>query len=49
MLYSCLVDADFLETESFMKNNHVGTNIGGRNGIFISKTGKTYWFMVRKL
>lgn len=28
MLYSCLVDADFLETESFMKNNHVERTSG---------------------
>ena len=28
MLYSCLVDADFLETESFMNNNHVERTSG---------------------
>lgn len=28
MLYSCLVDADFLDTESFMKNGDTGRNSG---------------------
>lgn len=28
MLYSCLVDADFLDTESFMKNGNTGRNSG---------------------
>lgn len=28
MLYSCLVDADFLDTESFMKNGDTGKNSG---------------------
>lgn len=28
MIYSCLVDADFLDTEKFMKNNHTGREAG---------------------
>lgn len=28
MLYSCLVDADFLDTEVFMKNGEIGRNAG---------------------
>ena len=28
MLYSCLVDADFLDTEAFMKNGETGRDSG---------------------
>lgn len=37
MLYSCLVDADFLDTESFMKNGDTGRNSGESMGILQKK------------
>ena len=37
MLYSCLVDADFLDTEAFMKNGETGRGSGERMEILLQK------------
>ena len=37
MIYSCLVDADFLDTEYFMKNGDVNRNSGENVKILLSK------------
>lgn len=37
MLYSCLVDADYLDTESFMENGNVNRNIGEDMGKLYKK------------
>lgn len=37
MLYSCLVDADFLDTENFMKNGNTGRNQGESMDILLEK------------
>ncbi len=40
MLYSCLVDADFLDTENFMKNGQVGRDSGENMKILLKKLEK---------
>ena len=37
MIYSCLVDADFLDTEKFMKNGQTGRNSGQNMEILLEK------------
>ena len=37
MLYSCLVDADFLDTERFMKNERVERDAGESMGVLLEK------------
>lgn len=40
MLYSCLVDADFLDTEAFMKNGETGRDSGESIEILLDKLKK---------
>lgn len=40
MLYSCLVDADWLDTERFMQNNHVDRNCGDTLPILMTRLEK---------
>ena len=40
MLYSCLVDADFLDTENFMKNGNVERDPGETSEILLKKLEK---------
>ena len=42
MLYSCLVDADFLDTESFMKNGDTRKKFGRIHGNLAKQIGKTH-------
>ena len=37
MLYSCLVDADFLDTESFMKNGQISRDAGEDVGVLLER------------
>ena len=48
MIYSCLVDADFLDTEYFMKKWAGGTTIRSKYEHSIEKVRKSHFRLVEK-